>query len=418
MSNPFRISWRYDPTVDGGYAWFRVIISLLFGTVGTVGLWSYVVVLPEIGRDFEIGRGDASFPYTLTMLGFAFGNFTFGRLADRYGITRPALMAAIGMAVGYIGAAQASSLIFILLFHGLLIGFSTGICFGPLVADISKWFQKRRGLAIAVVASGNYLAGTVWPPVIQYFVEAEGWRTAYVGIGATCFIALIPLALLLRAAPTRVAGVRGETEHREPVSSGEVLQTDLSPRALQYLHVTAGLACCIAMSMPQVHIVAYCVDLGFDAARGAEMLSVMLAAGVVCRISSGWLADKIGGVRTVLLGSVLQCAALFLYLPFNGLASLYVVSLIFGLAQGGIVPSYAVIVREYLPVEVAGRVIGMVIMATVLGMAVGGWLAGAVYEITGSYTAAFLNGIGWNLVNLMVMALILLRSGKTRAVPA
>jgi MFS family permease len=224
---------------------------------------------------------------------------------------------------------------------------------------------------------------------------------------------MLPLAVILRAPAPRHRRMQ-MSGGAAPASEEGLLSIDLSPRALQVLLVVAGLACCTAMSMPQVHIVAYCVDLGFDAARGAEMLSVMLAAGVMCRLSSGWLADKIGGVRTVLLGSFLQCVALFLYLPFDGLVSLYVVSLIFGLAQGGIVPSYAVIIREYLPADRAGVAIGMTIMATVLGMALGGWLSGAIYEVTGSYTAAFLNGIGWNFLNILVMVLILLRSGRPR----
>ncbi len=403
---------RYDPTLDGSYAWFRVAISLTMAAIGSVGLWSYVVILPLIEEEFSVGRGDASFPYTMTMLGFAFGNMAVGRMVDRYGVARPALVAIVGLCLGYLGVSQTDNFYVLNLYQGLFIGISTAAGFGPLIADISKWFRKRRGLAMAAVASGNYLAGAIWPPIIQYVVETEGWRVAYAGIGVFCLVAMTPLALMLRAPPPNEAQQRaanGGVAHAEQVQT-----IGLSPRALQILLVIAGLGCCVAMSMPQVHIVAYCVDLGYEAARGAEMLSLMLAAGVVCRLSSGWLADKIGGVRTLLLGSVLQCVALFLYLPFDGLASLYVVSLLFGLAQGGIVPCYAVIVREYLPVSYAGRAIGVIIMSTVLGMALGGWLSGAVYEVTGSYTAAFLNGIGWNLVNILVMVLILLRSGRAR----
>jgi len=403
---------RYDPTLDGSYAWFRVAVSLAMAAIGSVGLWSYVVILPLIEEEFSVGRGDASFPYTMTMLGFAFGNMAVGRMVDRYGVARPALVAIVGLCLGYLGVSQTDNFYVLNLYQGLFIGISTAAGFGPLIADISKWFRKRRGLAMAAVASGNYLAGAIWPPIIQYVVETEGWRVAYAGIGVFCLVAMTPLALMLRAPPpdeARLRAASGGAAHEEQVQT-----IGLSPRALQILLVIAGLGCCVAMSMPQVHIVAYCVDLGYEAARGAEMLSLMLAAGVVCRLSSGWLADKIGGVRTLLLGSVLQCVALFLYLPFDGLASLYVVSLLFGLAQGGIVPCYAVIVREYLPVSYAGRAIGVIIMSTVLGMALGGWLSGAVYEVTGSYTAAFLNGIGWNLVNILVMVLILLRSGRPR----
>ena len=169
--------------------------------------------------------------------------------------------------------------------------------------------------------------------------------------------------------------------------------------------------------MPQVHIVAYCVDLGFGLARGADMLAIMVGAGVVSRLASGFLADAIGGVKTLLLGSVLQCAALFLFLPFDGLVSLYLVSLVFGLSQGGIVPSYAIVVREYLPAKEAGQRVGLVIMATILGMALGGWMSGWIYDLTGSYQAAFLNGIAWNLMNIAIMVFVLFR-GRPRAVTA
>jgi MFS family permease len=185
---------------------------------------------------------------------------------------------------------------------------------------------------------------------------------------------------------------------------------DLSPRALQTLLVIAGLGCCVAMSMPQVHLVAYCGDLGYGAARGAQMLSVMLAFGVVSRLTFGFISDRIGGLRTLLLGSVLQCVALFLFLPFDGLVSLYVISALFGLFQGGIVPSYAIIVREYFSPREAGARVGAVIMATLFGMALGGWMTGAIYDLTGSYKAAFVNGILFNLVNMSIASWLLRRS--------
>jgi MFS family permease len=184
----------------------------------------------------------------------------------------------------------------------------------------------------------------------------------------------------------------------------------LSPNALQILLFIAGLACCVAMSMPQVHIVAYCGDLGYGVARGADMLSLMLAFGIISRIACGFIADRIGGVSTLLLSSVLQGTALFLYLWFDGLTSLYVISALFGLFQGGIVPSYAIIVREYFPSEQASTRVGLVIMATVLGMALGGWMSGAIFDLTGSYQAAFLNGLAWNLLNVSIASFLLLRS--------
>jgi MFS family permease len=190
----------------------------------------------------------------------------------------------------------------------------------------------------------------------------------------------------------------------------------LAPNTLMTLLIVAGIGCCVAMSMPQVHIVAYCGDLGYGAARGAEMLSIMLAFGIVSRLLSGWICDRIGGLRTLLLGSFLQGVALLLFLPFDGLVSLYVVSAMFGLFQGGIVPSYAIIVREYFAPREAGIRTGIVLMATLLGMAIGGWISGAIFDITGSYQAAFINGIAFNLLNLTI-AVWLLRRARASRVP-
>jgi MFS family permease len=181
----------------------------------------------------------------------------------------------------------------------------------------------------------------------------------------------------------------------------------------QALLCLAGVACCVAMAMPQVHIVAYCGDLGYGAARGAEMLSLMLACGIASRLVSGWICDRIGGLRTLVLGSALQGVALLLFLPFDGLTSLYVVSALFGLFQGGIVPSYAIIVREHFPAREAGARVGTVLMATLLGMALGGWMSGKVFDLTGSYQAAFVNGIGWNLLNLAIAGWLLARTART-----
>jgi MFS family permease len=172
------------------------------------------------------------------------------------------------------------------------------------------------------------------------------------------------------------------------------------------------------MSMPQVHIVAYCGDLGYGAARGAEMLSLMLGFGIVSRIASGFVADRIGGIATLLIGSIAQVIALVLYLLFDGLMPLYVISALFGLFQGGIVPMYAIIVREYFPPSQAGTLVGLVIMSTIGGMALGGWMSGAIFDITGSYWQAFANGVLWNLVNIAIMLFLLALRRVPRPQPA
>lgn len=396
--------------IDGTYAWTRLAISIALSTIGGAGMWAVIVVLPAVQAEFGVDRADASLPYTATMIGFALGNVFIGRAIDRVGFMIPALGASIALGLGFILASMAPSVTLFGVLQGLLIGAGSSATFGPLLADISHWFRRRRGIAVAAAASGNYLAGAIWPVVMQPFLISQGWRATYLGIGIVCLATMVPLVLLLRRRPNAA------TLHAPASTSGfQAKPIDLSPSALQALLVIAGLGCCVAMSMPQVHIVAYCADLGYGVARGSEMLALMLGAGIVSRLASGVLADRIGGIRTLLLGSVLQGLSLLLYIPFDGLASLYVVSLIFGLSQGGIVPCYAIIVREYMPAAEAGRRVGVVIMSTIVGMALGGWLSGWIYDLTGSYAAAFLNGIAWNLLNVTVMTLILFRT-RTPAV--
>ena len=392
--------------VDSAYAWLRLTAAVVLGTIGSVGMWSVPVALPAVQADFAVARADASLPYTLAMMGFAFGGVVMGRLSDRRGITLPVILAAAALSLGYVAAGYATSLwVFALAY--VLIGFGASATFGPVMADLSQWFTRRRGIAVAIASSGNYLAGTIWPPVIQHFIESTGWRTAHIGIGIFCALSMLPLVLVLRRrTPSHHMG-SSATAIAAPGSLG------LSPNALQALLCVAGLACCVAMAMPQVHIVAYCGDLGYGPARGAEMLSLMLGFGIVSRLATGFIADRAGGVATLLMGSALQGVALLLYLGFDGLASLYVISALFGLFQGGIVPSYAIIIREYFPPREAGTRIGLAIMATLFGMALGGWMSGAIFDYTGSYRAAFANGLAWNLLNVTIATWLLLRN-RTR----
>jgi MFS family permease len=286
----------------------------------------------------------------------------------------------------------------------MLIGFGTSTTFAPLLADTSLWFMKRRGAAVGLIASGNYLAGAVWPPIVQHFVQMSGWRQAHLGIALFCVATMLPLALLFlrRRAPAAapVAAIAfGASSPLRPLGLG--------PGTLQLLLVIAGVSCCVAMAMPQVHLVAYCSDLGYGAARGAEMLSLLLVCGIVSRLTFGWISDHIGGLRTLLLGSFLQAVALILFLPFDGLVSLYLVSALFGLFQGGIVPSYAIIVREYFSPKEAGTRVGVVMMATLFGMAFGGWMSGVIFDATGSYQVAFVHGIVWNALNMSIAGWLL-----------
>ena len=388
----------------------RLAISLTIATIGNVGMWAIVVIMPAVQAEFGIARADAALPYTMTMIGFAVGNLLIGRIVDRFGITFALISAALLIAAST-GLAALSPSVLVLSLLQLVIGFGTSASFGPLIADISLWFLKRRGIAVAITASGNYLSGAIWPVILAGVLAEQGWRAVYLVLAIVTVAIMIPLALLLRRRVPLAA-----RNHADQVSGLRAQAAGFSPRTLMLMLGVAGIGCCVAMSMPQVHIVSLCVDMGYGPAVGGQMLSLMLLGGVASRLVSGLVADRLGGVMTLLIGSGLQCLALFLYLPAGGLVSLYVVSMIFGLAQGGIVPSYALVVREYMPSHEAGRRVGFVLMMTILGMALGGWMSGWIYDMTGSYQMAFINGIVWNGVNIAIMVLILTRTRPRRGV--
>ena len=363
-------------------------------------MWSMPVVLPSVQAEFGVLRADASLPFTLTMLGFACGGVAMGRLQDRFGILAPALLGFGALSLGFFAASISPSLWTFALSY-MLIGVGASATFGPIMADVSFWFTTRRGIAVAIAAAGNYFAGTIWPPIIQHAVATEGWRPTHVAISIACLAIMLPLlALLRRPAPRNVPA---------QTASARTGKLDVPPAVLQALLCIAGFACCVAMAMPQVHIVAYCGDLGYGVARGAEMLSLMLGFGIVSRVGSGFIADRIGSLATLLFSSAAQGTALLLYVTFDGLMSLYVISALFGLFQGGIVPSYAFIVREYFPSSEVGTRLGVVLMMTLFGMAAGGWMSGAIFDQFGSYQAAFLNGLAWNLLNLIIAAWLIAR---------
>ncbi len=385
--------------IDSPQAAWRLLTTLLLMLLGNSGMYVVSVVLPEVQTEFGVSRADASIPYTLSMLGFGIGGMWMGRWADRFGIARVAALGALGVASGFVLAGLSGGIVGFALAQGLLGLLGIASTFAPLLADTAQWWNKRRGIAVAVCASGNYLAGTLWPPIAQWGVTQVGWRTTYLCIGLFCGIGMALLSLRMRTKPP---SAQAATVNKHGVVASD-RPFGLSVTQAQWLLSVAGVGCCVAMAMPQVHIVAYCSDLGFGAARGAEMLSLMLACGIVSRLVSGAICDRIGGIRTLLLGSALQGIALMMFLPFDGLVPLYLVSAMFGLFQGGIVPSYAIIVREHFPAKEAGARTGTIIMATLVGMALGGWLSGKIFDVTGSYHAAFINGIAWNALNFGIV---------------
>jgi MFS family permease len=387
---------------DSAAAWRRLGLVLVIATVGSVAMWSVVVVLPIVQNEFAATRAEVSLAFTMTMIGFGGGGVVIGRLSDKVGILPAIAVGTAAILCGYVGAGLSTSLWQFTIVH-VLVGLGASATFAPLMAEASHWFVRRRGIAVSIAASGNYLAGAIWPPIVERSTAMYGWRATHIAIGLFCAAAMAVLLIVLRSI------LRGTSRQTQAAMLPKV-DLGISTNALTAILCLASFACCVAMSMPQVHIVAYCGDLGYGVARGAEMLSLMLAFGIISRIGSGMLADRFGGMVTLLIGSVAQACALTLYMFFNGLTSLYVVSALFGLFQGGLVPSYALVVRETMPVNQAATRVGIVIGVSVAGMAFGGWVSGLIFDATGSYRAAFLNGVAWNALNMGIVLLLLLRA--------
>ena len=396
---------------ESPYAYVRLVAALAIMVIGGTGMYSAVLLIKPAALEFGVGRAGGTYPYIAAMIGVGVGGIVMGRLADRIGVMVPALIGGLSLAIGFYLASQAQSIFTLAASMGFFVGFfGQATSYVPMVADTTHWFVRRRGLAVGIVISGSYLAGVVWPPILQRYFDAIGWRATLEGLALFCLIATPLLATLLwpRAPLDDPAnGDQTSTFPQRPLG--------INRATLQALLCAAGVGCCLAMATPQVHIVAHASDLGYAAARGAEMLSLMLAGGVISRLISGWISDRLGGLRTLFLGSTLQMCALLVFIPIHSLEGLYAASLLFGLSQGGIVPSYTLIIRRFFPAKQAGGRIGAVYMFTMCGMAAGGWIAGAIFDITGGYATAFAFGAAVNLLHLALAWRLLRRDGAAPA---
>ena len=385
-------------------------MALLIVTVGGAAMYAVIVALKPVALEFGVSRGVGSIPYMMFMAISGIGGVAMGRLADRFGVLVPGLIGSVGLPAGMVGAAYAEEFWQFCAALGVLSGLlGTSAIFAPMASDISLWFTRRRGLAVAIVVTGTYLAGAMWPPIVQTSLDARGWRETFLMLAVVMICTMLPLSALLYRRPAALSAAQAA---RAALATAKPL--GFGPGTLQGLICAAGLGCCVAMAMPQVHIVAHVTDLGYAAQRGAEMLSLMLGTGIVSRVASGWISDRIGGLRTLLLGSVMQAVVLTAFLGADSLTLLFVVSAAFGLSQGGIVPSYTIIIRTFFPAHEAGRRVGWAMLFTFAGMALGGWMAGALYDLTGSYTASFINAIAFNVLN-MAIVLVLVRRQRAGA---
>jgi MFS family permease len=397
------------------YGWLVVFASMAMMAVGAGAPYTVVVALKPIAAEFGWPRAVPSLCYSLVMFGAGVGGLVMGRWADRGSVLPPALIGAVSLPAGAWLASTGDGIVTLLVAYGLFMGFlGNGAFVAPLLANALRWFDRRRGVAIGIVASGQTLAGALWPPLLRYLNDSLGWRQTLVVYGAIALAILLPLTLVLRLAPPRVEGA---TRHDAPWD-----RTALGWPAgrVQVLLCVAIVGCCVAMAMPMVHLIAYATDLGIGRARAAEMLAVLLACAFVSRLGFGMIADRLGGLRTLLIGSAGQATMLAAFSVVDSFAALYLVAALFGLLHGGIVPSYALIVRELFPAGHAGRRIGMVILFGTIGMALGGWLGGQIFDLYGSYRPAFLVGLAFNLGNLALVGMLLHRQGRValRALPA
>ena len=392
-------------SLAGHYRYVRTLAALLIMIMTSSGMFASIMVLKPVIAEFGIGHGIGALPYTLFMVGYGCGNVIMGKLADRHGIAIPAFIGSLSLPLGLFLASGTDSIFWFCLTQMLLCGFlGAGFSFGPLVADISHWFKARRGLAVGIVISGTYIGGTLWPPLLQHWIDIQGWRDTYIQLAIINLIVMLPLACVFYRRP-HIEDDPSDTIKRNTMEH----PLGMSKNQLQGCICVAGVGCCVAMAMPQVHIVPYVSELGFELSHGANMISLMLGFGIISRIASGWISDHIGGLVTLIIGSALQGLVLLAFIFADTLTALYLTSAAFGLSQGGIVPSYSMIVRRYFPPSEAGGRIGLAFVFTILGMALGGWLAGVLYDLSGSYTLSFVNAIGFNLINLVIAGNLYLR---------
>jgi MFS family permease len=394
-------------------SWVAASLTLAILSVSYGAPLIVVVGLKPIAASLDTDRSVVALAASLVWLGTGLGGIFMGRIADRIGMQRVAIfgaaMTALGLAVSAIG--QTWALVF---GSAVLIGLlGNSAHFPPLVTYVSRWFDRRRGTAVALISSGQYIAGVVWPTVFERGIDTFGWQATMLAFAVIIAATIVPLALFLRPPPSPV-----RTEGSAAYLARRARGLHLHPNLVQVLLCAASFLCCVPMAMPAGHLVAFCSDLGIPTARGAAMLSLLLACAFVSRMFWGWLTDRIGGLGAVFAGSACQALAIAAFTVTRDEAGLFAVSAAYGLGFSGIIPAYVVAIRDLFPSAEASWRVPMLLFTGMSGMAFGGWFAGALYDHFGFYAPAFAAGALFNLANLAVIGFLLVRQARQSRLPA
>ena len=387
-----------------------LVVSAYLVMTANGGMFLLVVSLKQMAGDFDWPRTVPSLAYALFFAGTGVGGIAMGYWFDRSGAGPVTLLGLTMIGAGAVLVSSIDSRWQLYLVYGVMIGLlGYASIYGPLCINVMRWFEHRRGFAVGVVTAGEGIGGAIWPPVFRYFNETVGWRETYLWFGVFVLVTALPLSVVLwRRMPARDAGSRDaggrivDSHAVAPTTAKRAI--GLSAFATQTAICLAIVGCCVSMAIPVAHLVAHASDLGHATARAAEMLAIALLISTVIRLVVGALVvDRFGGLAALLVFSAVQTAAMLFYAMVDGMLALYTVSALFGIGYGGINICYPVLVREHLPPAEAGRRLGVILLFGALGMALGGWLAGYIFDSTGSYTPAFLVGAAFNVANLIIV---------------
>ena len=399
---------------DSRAAWVVAWAALAILTISYAAPLLSAVALKPIAADLHVARSGPSAAGSFTYIGAAFGGILAGWLSGWIAIRWIVMFGAAMLAAGLVVSAS-GGLLTLYVGHGVMMGlFGTSCMFAPLVTYVSRWFDRRRGAAVALISSGQSVAGAVWPVLFQAGINNLGWRHSMVLFGGFVIISIVLLALVFLRPPPEVSRITGTTG---PADRPGARVMGLPPNAVMGLLMAAVFCCCVPMAMPMQHVVAFCGDLGFAASHGAAMLSVLVGSAFLSRMLWGWLADRVGGLQTLLWSSTAQAVAMSGFLLTQNEAALFAVAAAFGLGLSGLLPAYVITVREFYPANEANWRVPTVLFAGFLGMATGGWGAGALYDHFGYYLPAFATGIVLNIVNLMILLSLVLRQREIGHLP-